>query len=134
MDENVQQPTPETPPQAAQPAVASKDANTWGMLCHLIAFAGFILPVIGNIVGPLVIWLIKKDEFEFVDDQGKESLNFQISMTIYFIISGILTIIIIGALLLIALSIFDIVMIIIATIKANGGEKYRYPLTIRFIK
>ena len=55
-------------------------------------------------------------------------------MTIYFIISAILTIIIIGTLLLIALSIFDIVMIIIATIKANGGEKYRYPLTIRFIK
>ena len=133
MDENVQQPTPQTPPQAAQTAATSKDANTWGMLCHLIAFAGFVIPF-GNIIGPLVIWLIKKDQYEFVDDQGKESLNFQISMTIYFIISAILTIIIIGTLLLIALSIFDIVMIIIATIKANGGEKYRYPLTIRFIK
>jgi uncharacterized Tic20 family protein len=133
MDENVQQPTPQTPPQAAQTAATSKDANTWGMLCHLIAFAGFVIPF-GNIIGPLVIWLIKKDQYEFVDDQGKESLNFQISMTIYFIISAILTVILIGVLLLIALAIFDIVVLIIATIKANGGEKYRYPLTIRLIK
>ena len=133
MDENVQQPTPQTPHQAAQPAATSKDANTWGMLCHLIAFAGFVIPF-GNIIGPLVIWLIKKDQYEFVDDQGKESLNFQISMTIYFIISAILTVILIGVLLLIALAIFDIVVLIIATIKANGGEKYRYPLTIRLIK
>ena len=133
MDENVQQPTPQTPPQAAQTAAASKDAYTWGMLCHLIAFAGFVIPF-GNIIGPLVIWLIKKDQYEFVDDQGKESLNFQISMTIYFIISAILTVILIGIVLLIALAIFDIVVLIIATIKANGGEKYRYPLTIRLIK
>jgi len=133
MDENVQQPTPQTPHQAAQPAATSKDANTWGMLCHLIAFAGFVIPF-GNIIGPLVIWLIKKDQYEFVDDQGKESLNFQISMTIYFIISAILTVILIGIVLLIALAIFDIVVLIIATIKANGGEKYRYPLTIRLIK
>ena len=69
-----------------------------------------------------------------MDDQGKESLNFQISMTIYFIISAILTVILIGIVLLIALAIFDIVVLIIATIKANGGEKYRYPLTIRLIK
>lgn len=133
MAENVEQPTPQTPPEPTQGGAVPKEAMTWGMLCHLIAFAGFIIPF-GNIIGPLVIWLIKKDEFEFVNDQGKESLNFQISMTIYFIVSAILTIIVIGILLLIGLAIFDLVVLIIATIKANGGEKYRYPLCIRFIK
>ena len=112
----------------------SKDAKTWGMLCHLIALAGFIMPVIGNIVGPLVIWLIKKDEFPFVDDQGKESLNFQISITIYGIIASILMVVLIGFLLIFAVLIFDLVMIIMATVKANSGEKYRYPLTIRLLK
>ena len=78
--------------------------------------------------------LIKKEEFPFVDDQGKEAINFQISITIYMIISAILIVVVIGILLMIALGVFAIVMIIIATIKANGGEKYRYPLTIRLIK
>jgi uncharacterized Tic20 family protein len=77
--------------------------------------------------------LIKKDQFPFVDDQGKESLNFQISVLIYAFISGILVFVVIGIFLLIALGIFVIVMVIIATIRANEGQKYRYPLTIRII-
>jgi uncharacterized protein len=122
-----------TPEQTVQEQTLSKDAKTFGMLCHLIAFAGFVIPL-GNIIGPLVIWLLKKDEFEFVDDQGKESLNFQISVTIYAIISAILITVILGIFLLIALGIFAIVMIIIASIRANEGVRYRYPLNIRFIK
>jgi uncharacterized Tic20 family protein len=110
----------------------SKDAKTFGMLCHLLAFVGFVIPL-GNIIGPLVIWLMKKDEFPFVDDQGKESLNFQISLLIYALISGILVVVVIGIFLLVAIGIFMIVMVIIATIKANEGEKYRYPLTIRIL-
>ncbi len=123
--------TPQEKPVQDQPI--SKDARTFGMLCHLIAFSGFIIPF-GNIIGPLIIWLIKKDEFEFVDDQGKESLNFQISVIIYAIISAILIIVVIGIFLLVALGIFVIVMIIIATIRANEGQRYRYPLTIRILK
>jgi uncharacterized Tic20 family protein len=111
----------------------SKDAKTFGMLCHLLAFAGFIIPL-GNIIGPLVIWLMKKEEHPFVDDQGKESLNFQISLIIYALISGVLIVVVIGIFLLIAIGIFMIVMVIIATIRANEGEKYRYPLTIRLLK
>jgi len=121
------------PQKTTQEAVLSKDAKTFGMLCHLIAFAGLIIPL-GNIIGPLVIWLLKKDEFEFVDDQGKESLNFQISVVIYAIISAILMLLIIGIFLLVALGIFAAVMMIIATIRANEGQRYRYPLTIRFLK
>jgi len=107
--------------------------RTWGMLCHLSALAMFIIPF-GNIIGPLVIWLIKKDESSFVDDQGKESLNFQISITIYCLISAILILVIIGIFLLIGLGILTIVLIIVASVKSNSGEKFRYPLTIRLIQ
>lgn len=106
--------------------------KTWAMLCHLSALAGFIFPL-GNIIGPLVVWLIKKDESEFVDDQGKESLNFQISFTIYCIIAAFLVFFIIGIFLLVALGVLFLVLVIIATVKANSGEKFRYPLSIRFI-
>lgn len=111
----------------------SKDERTFGMLCHLLAFAGFIIPL-GNILGPLVIWLIKKDEMPFVDDQGKESINFQLTMLFAFIISAILVVVFIGIPLLVILAIYQIVVLIIATIKANEGVRYRYPYAIRLIK
>ncbi|MFB0565446.1 MAG: DUF4870 domain-containing protein [Candidatus Aminicenantaceae bacterium] len=116
--------------------MAKMQANqerTWGMLAHIAALAGFIVPF-GNIIGPLVIWLIKKDESPFVDDQGKESLNFQISITIYCIVAALLIIIVLGIFILIGLAILDIVLIIVAAVKANNGEKFRYPLTIRFVR
>jgi len=108
------------------------DENMWAMLCHLSTFAGFLIPF-GNIVAPLVIWLLKKDEFPLVDDQGKEALNFQISMTIYLIASGILVLILIGFPLLILLLIFDLVFTVLAALRANQGERFRYPASIRFI-
>ena len=111
----------------------SGEEKNWVLACHLSAFAMFVFPL-GNVLAPLIIWLIKKDEFPLLDDQGKEALNFQISVTLYLFVAGILTIIVIGIPLLIALGIFDIVMIIIAAIKVSEGEKYRYPLTIRFLK
>lgn len=125
-EENSMQPPPR------QTEDLPQEARTFGMLCHLTAFAGFIVPL-GNIIGPLVMWLIKKDQYPFVDDQGKESLNFQISVLIYAFISGILIFVVIGIFLLIALGIFVIVMVIIATIRANEGQRYRYPMTIRII-
>lgn len=114
-------------------AMEEKDARTWAMFCHIGAFAGYIIPF-GNIIAPLIIWLIKKAESPLVDDQGKESLNFQISVTIYAFVALLLTLILIGYILFVALMIFDLVMVIIAAVKVNSGEKYRYPLCIRFIK
>ncbi len=111
----------------------NKEERTWGMLCHLISFCGYLIPL-GNFLGPLVIWMIKKDEMSFVDDQGKESLNFQLTMLIAFIVSGILVFVLIGIPMLCVLVIFQIVVVIMAAIKANDGVKYRYPYTIRFIK
>jgi uncharacterized protein len=113
--------------------VNAKNQNTWAMLCHLSALAGIIIPF-GNILGPLVIWLIKKDEYPLVADQGKEAFNFQVSMTIYFIAAAILVFVLIGILLLIGLAIFELVFMIIAMIKANEGVAYRYPLCIRILK
>lgn len=108
-----------------------KDARTWAMICHLMALCGYVIPF-GNILGPLIVWAIKKDEHEFINDQGKEAINFQLTMIIAFIISCLLIFVIIGIPLLAAVAIFDLVMIVVAAIKANDGIRYRYPLTIRF--
>ncbi len=113
---------------------SGKQTNTWGMLCHLTSLSAYVGIPFGHIVGPLVIWLIKKDELSFVDDQGKESLNFEISMSIYGIIAGLLCFVLIGFVLIPALIVTHIVLVIMATVKASSGERYRYPLTIRLIK
>ena len=112
----------------------SKEERTWGMLSHLLSLSGYIGVPFGNIVAPLVIWLVKKDQSQFVADQAKESLNFQISLTIYAIVSCILIFVLIGFLLLGIVYIGGIVLTIIATLKANEGQFYRYPLTIRLVK
>ena len=112
----------------------SKDERTWGMLSHLLALSGYIGIPFGNILAPLIIWLVKKDESQFVADQAKESLNFQISQTIYAIISGILIVVLIGFVLLGVIWVAGIVFAIIGTVKANDGVHYRYPLTIRLVK
>ena len=112
----------------------SKDERMWGMICHLAALAGFVGIPLGNVLGRLIVWLIKREEFPLVADQGKESLNFQISMTIYGVICIPLMFVVIGFLLGLALLIADVVFIIIAAMKANEGALYRYPLTIRLIK
>ena len=117
-----------------KPETASfdKDQRTWAMLCHISTFIGFVFPF-GNVIAPLVLWMIKKDEYPLVDDQGKEALNFQITMTIFVICSIILIFFLIGIPLLIGLCLFDIVVTIIAAVRAMDGEKYRYPVAIRFV-
>jgi uncharacterized Tic20 family protein len=116
-----------TPPQT-QP-----ENRTWEILCHITALAGFIGLPLANIIAPLVIWLLKKQESPSVDAHGKESVNFQISMTIYTILAGLSCFVLIGVVLLPAVLIANLVLIIIASIKASNGQFYRYPLTIRFI-
>ena len=112
----------------------SKDERTWAMLSHLSALVGYAVIPFGNILAPLIIWLIKKDQSWFVDDQAKEALNFQISVTIYAAISAVLIIILIGFVLLGILYVLGIVLSIVAAVKANDGVQYRYPLTIRLVK
>lgn len=109
------------------------DARKWASLCHIVALVGLIGNGIGFVLGPLVVWLIKKDEDPFIDEQGKEAINFQITMVIAAIVSGILTIVVVGIFLLIAVGIVMIAFPIVAAVKASKGEHYRYPFTIRFI-
>ena len=119
------------PPLTGDPSV-SADERTWGLLAHLSALAGFVIPF-GNLLGPLVIWQIKKNEMPFLDDQGKEALNFQITLTIAFLVSAILVFILIGFLLMLIVGIGGLVMTIIAAVNANNGVRYRYPFTLRLI-
>jgi uncharacterized Tic20 family protein len=121
-------------PAAAGGVETNKDACTWGMLCHLTTLSGFVGIPFGHILGPLIVWLMKKQEFPFVDAQGKEALNFQISMMIYIIVAILLCFVLIGFLVLPVLLLVDLICVIIASVKANGGESYRYPITIRFLK
>ena len=116
-----------------EPPVLRKD-RTWDVLCHLLALAGLIGIPFGNILGPLILWLIKREELSSVNEHGKESLNFQISMTIYTIAAGLSVLLLIGFVLLPAIIVTNLVFVIIASVKANEGEFYRYPLSIRFIK
>jgi len=127
--------SPPVPPPAPQPFKANgpKDERTWAMFCHLSALIGMI--GIPSLVGPLVIWLVKREEYGLVNDQGKEALNFQLTMLIGFLICIPLVFACgVGAILALVLGIVDLVFIIIAALKANEGVCYRYPMCIRFIK
>ena len=113
------------------PRISENEARNWAMLCHLSAlsmyFTGF-----GSIIGPLIVWSIKKDDHPLIDDQGKESLNFEISVLIYTLVLAVPSFCLFFVPLLV-LAAFHVVMIIVASIRANQGEAYRYPLTIRLI-
>jgi uncharacterized protein len=112
----------------SQDREANKDARMWSMLCHLTGLL--------SIFGPLVVWLIKKDEFAFVDEQGKEAVNFQITMAIYGVVAFLLCFVCIGFVVAPLVGLADIILLIVATIKANDGYHYRYPkpFIIRLIK
>jgi uncharacterized protein len=119
--------------------IPPKVDRTWEVLCHISALAMFVIPF-GNIIAPLVIWLIKKAESPSIDEHGKASLNFQITVSLAWIAVAIaafvLSFILIGFLLiplLFIIPIAGVVFVVIASIKASQGELYRYPLTYRFI-
>jgi uncharacterized Tic20 family protein len=112
----------------------SKEEQNWGMLCHLTGLALLLGVPFGHILGPLIVWLIRRNHYPFVDEQGKESLNFQISMTIYAILSALLMLVAVGFVLIAVIVIADVVLAIVASVKVSNGKPYRYPLTIRFLK
>jgi uncharacterized Tic20 family protein len=112
----------------------NKEELNWAMACHLAALSGFIIPF-GNIIGPLIIWLIKKDTMPLVDQHGKESLNFQITVTIAAVISFILMFVLIGFVLMVIVGLGALVLTILAAVKVAGGQvDYKYPWALRLIK
>jgi uncharacterized Tic20 family protein len=110
----------------------SAEERQMGMIAHLSAFSGIIIPF-GNIIAPLVIWQIKKDTMPFAADQAKEALNFNITLSIAGIVCFLLTFVLIGLILLPIVGIAWLVLTVMACIKANNGEAYRYPFALRLI-
>ena len=113
--------------------IGEKEERQWAMFAHLGTFSSMFVPL-GNFIAPIVVWQMKKHESDFVVEQAKESLNFQITLILYFIISIPLCFIIIGFFLIFALVIFGLIMVIVAGIKANDGMDFCYPMTLRLIK
>lgn len=129
-----------------------RDARTWAAFCHLAAFAAFVVPM-GHIIGPLVIWLVKRHEHPYIDEQGREAVNFQVTLTlllfglmvcIFFLVLIMLPIadrqpslallFIPIALLFPVIALTDLLLVLIATIRASNGQPHRYPLTLRLIR
>ena len=111
----------------------SETERNWAMFCHLAAFAGFLFPF-GGIVGPLVCWLSKRDESTWINENGKASLNFQLSMLLYIVLAIPLIFIVIGIVIIGFLAVLNIVFIVVASVRASKGEEFRYPLAIPFIQ
>ena len=135
----------------------ASEEKTWAVFCHLAAFSGFLGVPLGHIVGPLVVWLVRRDRYPLVDDQGKESLNFQISVIIYTVALFVIGLALLAApmmgviarpheppfalfglwglaaLIGITFVVFEFVVVIVAAVNAGRGTPYRYPITIRFI-
>lgn len=126
--------TTSLPPEPNAPTgVPSQDERTWGMLAHLSGLIASLLAGF-SFLGPLIIWVIKKDQSAFVADQAKEALNFQIAVTLAFVISGVSTLLFcVGIVLLPIVFIAAVVFAIQGAMEANKGVSYRYPYTIRFI-
>lgn len=141
----------ETPP-TIEPARPSQPDRTWDVLCYAAAFSGFIGLPFGSILGPLIVWSLKRAELPSVNDHGKESLNFQITCALGFLGIALVAVLcfvammipVIGLLFMAlfwllaltagALAIACFVLTIVGTVKAGNGELYRYPLTLRFIR
>ena len=111
-----------------------KEARMWAMWCHLAAIVGYLGIPFGNVIGPFVVWMLKRDTDPFVDSQGKESLNFQISLTIYAMVSLLLCLLLIGFILLPVVIVGGLIFTIIGAIKANDGEDYSYPFAMHLIE
>ena len=115
------------------PTVADREARRWATICHLSALVGLLGNGIGFILAPLIIWLIKRNDHPFLNEQGKEAVNFQLSMLLAAVVSGVLTLVFIGFLLLALVVVLMVVFPIVAAMRASEGTHYRYPLTIRFL-
>lgn len=143
-DQNPPGHQPPVPPSTQPPAPSAPtgepdpELKQWTIIMHLSAFLGLLVPSVGQILGPLIIWLIKKPEMPALDAVGKEVLNFQISWTIWAIASAVIAIvgscIFVPIILPFALFVAWVILIALAAIKASNNEPFKYPLTIPFLK
>ncbi|MFH1754078.1 MAG: DUF4870 domain-containing protein [Candidatus Latescibacterota bacterium] len=111
-----------------------REARKWAMICHMIALVGLLGNGIGFLIAPLIVWLLKREDHPFVDQQGKEAVNFQITMFIVLFLSLILALVVVGFVFMIIVAFIMTIFPILGAIKANAGIDYKYPFTIRFLK
>lgn len=124
-----------TPSSAAGGAGPTSEEQNLAMLAHLTGGLGILLSGLGGFIGPLVIWMLKKDESAFVADQAKEALNFQITLLIIYAVTVVLAIVTcgFGALLVVVPGILQVVFAIIASLSLSKGIPYRYPFCLRLV-
>ncbi len=107
--------------------------RSMAMLAHLAGYAGLAVPF-GSLLGPFLVYVVKRDESAFIEDQAREALNFQLTMALAALVSAVLIVVVVGLALLLVVGIWWLVGTAIGASKANRGEWYRYPATIRFVK
>ena len=113
---------------------AEADERRWAAFCHLAAFCGVLIPFFGNVIGPMVLWVLKREEYPLVNEQGRNAVNFQLSMTIYGLCSLPFCLIAIGFAALFILVVVNIVCVIKAAVAASNGQPWEYPITLELIK
>jgi uncharacterized Tic20 family protein len=123
---------PADTPESGRQSALTQDEKNWGMFCHVAVFAGCIIPL-GNIIGPLVIWLLKKDLYPFVDYHARQALNFQITFLIAMLAGILLSSVLIGVFMMIGCGVFALVVTIRAILASGRGDYYAYPCSIKFI-
>ena len=137
----IEPPPPVAPPPALPPPHPDSQSRTWDMLCHLSALSLYVGVPLGNILGPLLVWQIQKDKFPSTELHGKAALNFQLTVLIGLFVGAagafVLSFFCVGYLLIplvMLIALAGLIFPIIAGIKANNGEDYKYPWTIEFLK
>lgn len=132
--ERVPPPNPYQSSPGTPAPMSESEERTWALYCHLASYAMYVVPAVGiaNVLGPVIVWHIKKHESPFVDDQGKESVNFQLSMTLYSILLAPFCLF--GLPFVFVTWLMSVIMPIVAGMAAQKGEYYRYPLTLRIVK
>ncbi|HTD30284.1 MAG TPA: DUF4870 domain-containing protein [Steroidobacteraceae bacterium] len=126
---------PSDPSATEAPAAApTENERTWGMLAHLSALTGVVVWLLGCIIGPLVVWLARRDSSAFVAEHAREALNFNITVVLAALVCMALMLVFVGFILGTALFVVWLVFTLIAAIKASEGEHYRYPFSLRLVK
>jgi len=119
-------------PGSTEPSAVTDEEQTWGVLVHASALAGLAIPF-GNVLAPLLLWLVKKDESEFVDASGTEAINFQLTWTLLLLGASLTILVGVGLLIVPVIAVAWLVLVVLATIRASEREVYDYPLTIDFV-
>ena len=112
---------------------SDREARKWATIVHLSALVGLLGNGIGFLLGPLIVWLLKREDHPFIDGQGKEAVNFQITMFIVMAVALVLALLLVGFLLMAVVGLVMTIIPIVAAIQANEGKAFRYPFTIRFL-